>query len=112
MKTDTPRPFLLKDYRPPSFLADTVNLDVALHPTRTRVRSRLKLQPNPSVAKPGPLRLDGELLELERVALDGRPLAAKEFTVTDRELVIPAPPKREFELDITTYCNPDANKAL
>ena len=67
MKTDTPRPILLKDYRPPSYLIDSVNLDVALHKTRTRVRSRLKLRANPSVAKPGPLRLDGELLELESI---------------------------------------------
>ncbi len=64
MKTETPRPFLLKDYRPPNFLIDTVDLDVSLHPTRTRVRSRLKLRPNPSIAKPGALRLDGEHLEL------------------------------------------------
>ena len=47
---------------------------MSLHPTRTRVRSRLKLRPNPSVAKPGALRLDGELLELESVRLDGRQL--------------------------------------
>jgi aminopeptidase N len=112
MKTDTPRPFLLKDYRPPKFLIDNVGLDVSLHPTRTRVRSRLKLRPNPSVAKPGALRLDGELLELESVHLDGRLLGAGEYKVSDRELALPAPPKGAFELDIVAYCNPDANKAL
>ena len=112
MKTDTPRPVLLKDYRPPKFLIDTVGLDVSLHPTRTRVRSRLKLRPNPSVTKPGRLELDGELLELESVRLDGRLLGAKEFAVTDRGLTIPVPPKAAFELDIVSYCNPDANKAL
>jgi aminopeptidase N len=112
MKTDTPRPFLLKDYRPPNFLIDTVDLDVSLHPTRTRVRSRLKLRPNPSVAKPGALRLDGELLELESVHLDGRLLGAGELKATDRELALPAPPKGAFELDIVACCNPDANKAL
>ena len=68
MKTDTPRPILLKDYRPSSYLIDTVNLDVSLHPTRTRVRSRLSMRANPSVAKPGALKLDGELLELESVS--------------------------------------------
>jgi len=112
MKTDTPRPILLKDYRPPSYLIDTVSLDVSLHPTRTRVRSRLKLRPNPSIAKRGALRLDGELLELESVRLDGRQLAAREYKVTDRQLAIPATPNGEFALEIVTYCNPDANKAL
>jgi aminopeptidase N len=112
MKTETPRPFLLKNYRPPNFLIDAVDLDVSLHPTRTRVRSRLKVRPNPSVAKPGALKLDGELLELDSVRLDGRLLGAKEYRVTDQELTLPGTPKSAFELDITTYCNPDANKAL
>jgi len=112
MKTDKPRPILLKDYRPPNFLIDTVTLDVSLHPTRTRVRCRLKLRPNPLVAKPGALTLDGELLELESVKLDGRQLAASEYKVSDKALVIAGVPRGEFALDITTYCNPDANKAL
>ena len=30
MKTDTPRPILLKDYRPPNYVIDTVLLDVSL----------------------------------------------------------------------------------
>jgi aminopeptidase N len=112
MKTDTPRPILLKDYRPPSYLIDSVSLDVALHRTRTRVRSRLKVRPNPAVAKPGPLRLDGELMELESVRLDGRLLAAKDYARTEKELVIPAPGKGAFELETVTYCDPEANTAL
>ena len=51
MKTDTPRPILLKDYRPPNYLIDTVNLDVSLHPTRTRVRSRLKMRRQPGLSR-------------------------------------------------------------
>jgi aminopeptidase N len=112
MKTDTPRPILLKDYRPPSYLIASVNLDVTLHQTRTRVRSRLKLRPNPDIAKPGPLRLDGELLELESIKLDGRPLTVRDYTVGEKELIVLAPPKGAFELETVTYCNPDANKAL
>ena len=112
MKTDTPRPILLKDYRPSSYLIDSVNLDVALHQTRTRVQARLKLRPNPDVAKPGPLRLDGELLELEAIKLDGRALTAKDYMLGEKELIISTPPKKAFELEIVTYCNPDANKAL
>jgi aminopeptidase N len=112
MKTDTPRPILLKDYRPPGYLIDSVRLDVTLHKTRTRIKSRLKLRPNPDIAKPGPLRLDGELLELESIKLDGRPLTVRDYTLGEKELAILAPPKGAFELETVTYCNPDANKAL
>ena len=112
MKTDTPRPILLKDYRPPGYLIDSVRLDVTLHKTRTRVQARLKVRPNPAVAKPGPLRLDGELLDLESIKLDGRKLTARDYTRGEKALVIPAPPKGAFELETVTYCNPDANKAL
>jgi aminopeptidase N len=112
MKTDTPRPILLKDYRPPSYLIDSVSLDVALDKTRTRVRSRLKLRANPAVGKPGPLRLDGELLELESIRLDGRQLGPGDYALAEKELVISSPPKAAFELDTVTYCNPEANKAL
>src|SRR5262245_40081798 len=112
MKTETPRPILLKDYRPPNYLIDAVQLDVALHPTRTRVQARPRLRPNPSVVKPGALRLDGELLELESVRIDGRQLEAREYEVADKTLVIGKLPKGDFTLETTTYCNPDANKAL
>ena len=93
MKTDTPRPILLKDYRPPNYLIDTVLLDVSLHATRTRVRARLKVRRNPAwPGNPGPLRLDGEMLELESVRLDGRQLGPREYQLTDAELVIGALP--------------------
>ena len=80
MKTDTPRPILLKDYKPPNYLIYAVNLDVSLHPTRTRVRARLKIKRNPAYpGNPGPLRLDGEMIELEAVRLDGRQLGPREY---------------------------------
>ena len=112
MKTETPRQILLKDYRPPSYLIDKVHLDVCLHPTRTRVRSRLNMRANPAVGKPGLLKLEGELLELESVRLDGRRLDENELKTTDKDLTISRLPKGDFILEITTHCNPEANKAL
>ena len=41
---------------------------------------------------PGPLRLDGEMIELESVRLDGRQLGPREYQLSDKELVIGAPP--------------------
>ena len=61
---------------------------------------------------PGPLRLDGEMIELESVRLDGRRLGPSEYQQSDRELVIGAPPAAPFTLETVTYCNPEANKAL
>ena len=113
MKTETPRPVLLKDYRPPNYLIDAVNLDVSLHPTRTRVCSRLKIKCNPAhPGNPGPLRLDGEMIELEAVRLDGRQLGPREYSRTDAGLTIAGLPREPFTLETITYCNPEANKAL
>ena len=113
MKTDTPRPVRLEDYRPPAYLVDEVRLDVSLHPTRTRVKSRLKLRANSAATeRGGPLRLDGESLELAALRLDRKPLDPRAYELTDTALTIPRPPAKPFTLEATTYINPDANKAL
>ncbi len=113
MKPETPRAIHLKDYRPPAYLIDTVALDFDLDKTRTRVRSRLSLRANPEArGRPGPLRLDGENLELASIALDGTPLGKKDYKLTDKGLTLPKPPAAPFRLEIVTFVNPEANKAL
>lgn len=113
MRTDTPRPILLKDYRPPEFLIDTVKLDIALNPTRTVVKSKLSVRANPrSDAAATSLRLDGEHLTLEALALNRQPLDPADYTVTETALIIHRVPDSPFTLDITTTIDPDANKAL
>ncbi len=113
MKTDVPHPIYLKDYAPPSFLVDETVLEFALAPAETRVRSRLSMRPNPaSKAKSGVLKLDGEMLKLIRVAIDGKELEASRYKVTDKDLTIEGVPAKPFTLEIETVCNPEANKAL
>ena len=63
-------------------------------------------------ASPGALRLDGEMIELETVRLDGRQLGTRRIPATDKELVIGSLPSDAFTLETITYCNPEANKAL
>ena len=58
MRTETPPLIHLADYRPSDFLIDRVDLDVQLHPTRTRVSAVLALRPNPAGDPGAPLRLD------------------------------------------------------
>jgi len=109
----SPQTIYLKDYKPSDYLIDTVSLDVNLHPTATRVRSRLEVRPNPdAAARPSALVLDGEALKLDEVRLGGRKLSASDFTRTENDLTIHNVPDGPFELEITTYCNPEANKAL
>ena len=76
MRTEEPRPIRLRDYRPPDWLIETVELDVSLDPTATTVRSKLRVKPNGG-ATPAPLVLDGEELKLRSLALDGKPLPAR-----------------------------------
>ena len=113
MKTDTPRTIRLKDYRPPSHLIDTVDLDIALDPARTRVIAKLKIRPNPAFDGPaGSLQLDGEHLDLVDMRLGGTKLTAKDYKLTPSGLTILKVPDRPFTLETTTFVNPEANKAL
>lgn len=113
MTTDEPRAVKLADYRPSAFLIDTVDLDIQLDPERTRVSARLRLRRNPKCSEPTvSLSLDGELLDLQRLAIDGRDVALTDYAVTDTGLTIQAVPEAPFTLDMTTIVNPDSNTAL
>src|SRR5258708_37840680 len=114
MKSENPKPVLLADYRPPEFLIDTVHLDIALAPSKTRVASKLEIRRNPNSAATGkvPLRLDGEFLKLESVTLDGKKLKPSSYRIDDTSLTIPSPPKEPFTLEVVTLVNPKANTAL
>jgi aminopeptidase N len=113
METDLPRPVYLKDYAPPPFLITETALDFVLEPQRTRVRSKISMQPNPAAkGKHGPLKLDGEMLILVRVAIDGNELDEGHYKVNAKDLTIETIPSKPFLLEIETICNPEANKAL
>ena len=79
----------LKDYVPPPHLVDQVEMRVELHPTATRVETRLWLRQNPAAAPVAQLRLDGRQLELLEIALDDVPLAAADYLQDDEGLTIP-----------------------
>ena len=109
MRTDTPQPVRLSDYRPPAFLIDEVHLDFALEPHATRVKARLTIRRNGDHAEP--LRLNGERLSPVSVALNGRALVGDERTVDDEWLTVPNVPDA-FTLETEVQIDPAANTAL
>jgi aminopeptidase N len=112
MRTEQARPVRLVDYRPADWLVETVELDVALDPTATRVNARLRLKPNPHAAAPAPVVLDGDELELVSLSIDGEPLSPERYTATGDRLTIPQPPNGPFVLRVETAINPSANTQL
>ena len=112
MRTEQAHPVRLEDYRPPDWLVETVELDVSLHPTATKVRATLALKPNPQAAAPAPVVLDGDGLTLVSLKLDGVALPAESFVATPDSLTIAQPPAGPFRLEIETSVDPSANTKL
>jgi aminopeptidase N len=112
MRTEQAPPVCLIDYRPPDWLVETVELDVALDRKATRVRACLTLKPNPQAAAPAPLVLDGDGLDLRSLKLDGAELAPERYVADTDRLTIAQPPQRPFRLEIETVLDPSANTRL
>ena len=69
--TNQDRPTIyLSDYQPPAFLIDHVELEFKLHPTKTRVLSKIKFRKNPS-SQETDFFLFGEELKLISSQIDG-----------------------------------------
>ncbi len=109
MRTDTPQPIRLVDYRPPAFLVDEVHLTFDLKPNATRVKARLSVRRNGEHTEP--LQFNGERLTAISVAIDGRVLAEAERTIDAEYLTIPNAPDA-FTLETEVEVDPEANKAL
>ena len=106
----------LADYRPPAFLAESVELTFALDPAATRVRARVSFRRNP--AREGEpaldLRLDGRGLRLVSAAIDGAPVAQNALAADDEGLTVAADhvPQQSFVWEAETEIAPAANTAL
>ena len=112
MRTDTQSVTRLEEYRPSDYLIDTVELDMRLHATATRIVATLAIRPNPAGRAGAPLALDGDELAFRGLTLDGQPLPTDAYEATPQGLVLHAPPPRPFRLAILTEANPTANTKL
>lgn len=101
----------LADYTPYPFTLERVTLRVRLAPRATRVSARLELAPQVDGAA---LVLDGEMLHLISVAIDGAPLGPNDYRVTPTGLTIypAALPDGPFSLETDVEIVPEANTAL
>jgi aminopeptidase N len=109
MRTETPQPVRLADYRPPAFLIDTVRLDFDLAASATRVRATLALRRNGDHAEP--LRLDGERLRLISAAIDGVSLPPAAYAADAEGLTVHSVPDA-FVLTTEVEIDPAGNTAL
>jgi aminopeptidase N len=107
MKDASPAAVYLSDYAPPAFLVERVALTFRLHPTATRVLSRIVFRPNPAVER-GAFRLDGEDLRLVSARIDGRPVTPE---ITPEGLACPVP-DTPFLWEAEVEIAPETNTAL
>jgi aminopeptidase N len=112
MRDPAPVPIHLKDYAPPAFLIEAVDLDIELFEDHARVRSRLEGSRNPrSADSNAALVLDGEELEFEWAKLDGRALAAGEYALAEAHFTVEKVQAR-FVLETACRTTPRTNTKL
>ncbi|TMA33362.1 MAG: aminopeptidase N [Deltaproteobacteria bacterium] len=112
MSAEKPQVVYRRDYRPPDYRIDSVDLDFDLREDETFVRARLAVRRDPvALGDVPPLVLAGQELETLSLAIDGRALSEREFSIDDESLEIPAPPE-QFTLETLVRIHPEHNTAL
>lgn len=110
-KDATPKTIYLKEYQPPQYWIDSVNLRFELGEQQTRVVSEMEVRRNDQLDGPHILQLDGEELVLGAVFLNDRALSDSDFSVDAESLWIPDVPE-QFTLQIETFIKPQENTSL
>jgi len=112
MRTEQPKMIALSDYRLPDYLIDETHLTFELHESYALVYARLVMQRNPGLdSSLPPLVLDGQKLELIDISLNGEPVSAVEYQITETHLQL-QPTTRAFELETTVRIEPQNNTEL
>ncbi|WP_420001223.1 aminopeptidase N [Acinetobacter sp. LF10] len=97
----------LKDYQKPSFLVESINLDIQVYDDHTIVDSALVMKRQ----KTGALVLLGRDLELKSIQLNGQILSAAQYDLDDEQLLITDAPD-EVILKIQVIIHPESNTQL
>ncbi len=111
MKTETHDTIHRKDYRPPTFRVERIEMGIDLDPRATIVAARLRLVRQTD----GPLALDGDGLALLALSIDGRPLTRDAYRLsthgTRQTLTIDTLPDA-CDLDVAVRIAPATNTSL
>ena len=97
----------LKDYQKPSFLVDSVDLDIQVFDDKTYVTAKLVMQRQTA----GDLVLLGRDLELKSIALNGQALAEDAYTLDTEQLVIANAPDQVI-IETQVLIHPETNTQL
>ena len=112
MKNQTAKTIFLKDYEPPQFLIDKVDLQIDLFEEWTSVKSTMELRRNPNLKqKSNSLVLSGQNLELKNIFLDNIELKKKQYEIDDSHLKIINVPNK-FVLITKVRIKPHKNTEL
>jgi len=106
MRDPAPKTIYLSDYTPYPYDVTSVHLSFDLHPTKTRVRSRILFAPKPEAQSE--IFLHGENLTLISARIDGKPVEPK---VTPEGLTCPTP-TTPFVWEAEVEIDPAGNTAL
>lgn len=111
MRQGQPETVYLQDYTAPAYGVDALSLVFELGEEFTRVTCVANYRRNPGVAADAPLDLYGEALELLELRLNGLPLKAGDYTLTDTGLSIPNV-SALCTLEVVTRIYPQKNTSL
>lgn len=113
MRTTKGQAIHLKNYKEPEYQIRIVDLDINLHATETRVKSKFTVERQKQTEKDAPLILDGDELSLITLHINSKRVDKNDYKETPTQLIIKKLPKtKTFEIEIETEINPTANTKL
>ena len=97
----------LKDYQKPSFLVDSIHLDIQVYDEHSQVDAVLELTRQTE----GDLVLLGRDLELKSLVLNGQQLSQEQYVLDAEQLVIRNAPN-QIKLETSVIIHPESNTQL
>lgn len=97
----------LKDYQKPSFLVDSIHLDIQVYDEHSKVDAVLELTRQTE----GDLVLLGRDLELKSLVLNGQQLSQEQYVLDAEQLVIRNAPN-QIKLETSVIIHPESNTQL
>lgn len=105
--TEADQTIYLKDYQKPSFVVDSIDLNIQVYDDHTLVSSKLEMQRQTA----GDLVLLGRDLELQSIQLNGQPLNASDYILDAEQLVISNAPD-QATIETVVKIHPESNTML